>query len=162
MSSSSEERSNIISCELSRFSISFTSFSETPKSSATAVSNPITYTFNELNTALLPSFALEQSLSKVNLTKSPGKWVIQVGAYRKQVAASRTLRKASKVAAWLLDGSTAGVTPVTSKKGMILYRARFYGLSLLSARRACLALKTSKIPCLVMKVDNSEIYVALD
>ena len=106
--------------------------------------------------------SLEQSLSKVNLTKSPGKWVIQVGAYRKQVAASRTLRKASKVAAWLLDGSTAGVTPVTSKKGMTLYRARFYGLSLLSARRACLALKTSKIPCLVMKVDNSEIYVALD
>jgi len=35
------------------------------QTSATALTNPITYTFNELNTAILPSFALEQSLSKL-------------------------------------------------------------------------------------------------
>jgi hypothetical protein len=37
---------------------------------ATAITNPITYTFDELNTEELPSFALEQSLSKLETTNT--------------------------------------------------------------------------------------------
>tara|TARA_Y100001934_G_C12386357_1_gene796195 strand:- start:42 stop:1388 length:1347 start_codon:yes stop_codon:yes gene_type:complete len=98
---------------------------------------------------------------KTILTRLEGHWAIQVGAFRNENSASRILRRAGRVAAQTLENGVATVTSVTLKNGIVLYRARFSGLKLLSAKRACVALKVSEIPCVVVRLERSEIYISL-
>jgi len=90
-----------------------------------------------------------------------GLWAVQVGAYSKLDSATTVLKKAGNLVSHLLDGSVAALSSTTSKNGKTLYRARFVGLQLLTARRACIALKASRIPCVVLKPKKSEVFAAI-
>ena len=93
--------------------------------------------------------------------RSEGAWAIQVGAYVRIGAAENALRRAETAVSHLLVGSVAALTPVKSRKGQMLYRARFIGLQRLTAREACRTLKTSRIPCAVIRSNGKEVSIAL-
>jgi D-alanyl-D-alanine carboxypeptidase len=79
-----------------------------------------------------------------------GPWIIQVGAFPKEVEAKDRLREAQAVAGKLV----AKADPFTEKvvKGsQELYRARFAGFDQNSAEAACKLFKRNDIACMAMK-----------
>ena len=85
----------------------------------------------------------------IHQAKTSDNWAIQVGAYSRLHSASITIQRANSIAKKFLKSSFAEVSSTKTKTGNTLYRARFLGLDLSLARKACLALKESGIPCIV-------------
>ena len=76
-------------------------------------------------------------------------WGIQVGAYESVTAAQIAMRRASARAPLLSD---AMATLEQSAVGRdTLYRARFLGLYKSDAQRACKALRTAPMPCVIIR-----------
>lgn len=98
--------------------------------------------------------------TKVIVHNIEGDWAIQVGAYGRIATAELALREAESKVAHLLEGSIAALTPVTSSRGKMLYRARFLGLEHPAARKACRTLKSSRMPCAVIRADENEVNIA--
>ena len=76
-------------------------------------------------------------------------WAIQVGAYESVTSAQIAMRRASARAP-LLSDAMATLVPNTDGPGT-LYRARFLGLYKSDAKRACEALRTSPMPCVIIR-----------
>ena len=81
---------------------------------------------------------------------------IQVGAYDSHEAAKAALIKVSLKVGTLVEGSQTDVSPIKRKRGKILYRAAFSGLSKTDAHKACKALSRTKVPCMVMTMSSTE------
>ena len=76
-------------------------------------------------------------------------WGIQVGAYESVTAAQIAMRRASARAPLLSDAlATLEPSPVGPDT---LYRARFLGLYKSDAQRACKALRTAPMPCVIIR-----------
>ena len=76
-------------------------------------------------------------------------WGIQVGAYESVTAAEIAMRRASARAPLLSDAmSTLEPSAVGSDT---LYRARFLGLYKSDAQRACKALRSAPMPCVIIR-----------
>ena len=76
-------------------------------------------------------------------------WAIQVGAYESVTSAQIAMRRASARAP-LLSDAMATLVPNTDGPGT-LYRARFLGLYKSDAKRACEALRTAPMPCVIIR-----------
>ena len=76
-------------------------------------------------------------------------WGIQVGAYESVTAAEIAMRRASARAP-SLNGATRTLEPSAVGAGT-LYRARFLGLYKSDAQRACKALRSAPMPCVIIR-----------
>jgi D-alanyl-D-alanine carboxypeptidase (penicillin-binding protein 5/6) len=77
--------------------------------------------------------------------KSKSRWVVQVGAFKSKSDASRQIALVEKRFGSKFDGARGGA----DKEGKT-YRALFSGLSESDAKDACKALKSKKVPCMVI------------
>ena len=82
-------------------------------------------------------------------SKSDRPWGIQVGAYESVTAAEIAMRRASARAPLLKD-ATATLVPRVSGHSTS-YRARFLGLYKNDANRACRALRSAPMPCVIIR-----------
>ena len=82
-------------------------------------------------------------------SKSDRPWGIQVGAYESVTAAEIAMRRASARAPLLKD-ATATLAPRVSGHSTS-YRARFLGLYKNDANRACRALRSAPMPCVIIR-----------
>lgn len=74
-------------------------------------------------------------------------WGVQVGAYSKENAARQSITSARKKLPKLLSHTHDRIDRLHRKNGPV-FRARLVGLSEGDARRACVALKKRKLPCI--------------
>ncbi len=81
---------------------------------------------------------------------SGGAWGIQVGAYATVEAAESALQAASRRAGSRLDDAAPALARHRSDRGTF-YRARFVGMERNEASRACAALETPALPCMVIR-----------
>ena len=79
----------------------------------------------------------------------PVGWGIQVGEFKRKDPAVKAIRQARRAAPKILAHARNKVMSVERRGGM-LYRARFVGLSRGDARLACRQLKRRKMGCLAM------------
>jgi len=96
--------------------------------------------------ASVPAPAAAQELA----AKPRGDWMIQVGAFDVEKDAKMRLTIAQDKAKAQLSAANPFTEPV-AKGDKTLYRARFAGLEKSQAERACMHLKRSEIPCMLLK-----------
>lgn len=96
--------------------------------------------------ASVPAPAAAQELA----AKPRGDWMIQVGAFDVEKDAKKRLTIAQDKAKAQLSAANPFTEPV-AKGDKTLYRARFAGLEKSQAERACMHLKRSEIPCMLLK-----------
>jgi D-alanyl-D-alanine carboxypeptidase len=96
--------------------------------------------------ASMPVPAAVQELA----AKPRGDWMIQVGAFDVEKDAKARLTIAQDKAKAQLSAANPFTEPV-AKGDKTLYRARFAGLEKSQAERACMHLKRSEIPCMLLK-----------
>jgi D-alanyl-D-alanine carboxypeptidase len=96
--------------------------------------------------AKVPAKAATQELA----AKPRGPWIIQVGAFDAEKDAKERLTIAQDKAKAQLSAANPFTEPV-AKGDKTLYRARFAGLEKSQAERACMHLKRSEIPCMLLK-----------
>jgi len=96
--------------------------------------------------ASVPAPAAAQELA----AKPRGDWMIQVGAFDVEKDAKKRLTIAQDKAKAQLSAANPFTEPV-AKGDKTLYRARFAGLEKFQAERACMHLKRSEIPCMLLK-----------
>jgi D-alanyl-D-alanine carboxypeptidase len=96
--------------------------------------------------ASVPAKAATQELA----AKPRGPWMIQVGAFDAEKDAKERLTIAQDKAKAQLSAANPFTEPV-AKGDKTLYRARFAGLEKSQAERACVHLKRSEIPCMLLK-----------
>lgn len=77
-------------------------------------------------------------------------WAIQVGAFTRLEVAYDALRRSETQISDIVAGAAAVVIPIEEGDGG-LYRARFVGLNIASAHRACRVLKRGRLPCDVVR-----------
>ena len=85
---------------------------------------------------------------------APGKWGIQVGAYRRFASAQLAAQKASSQATKHLVKGRVAIHPVKASNGEI-FRARIIGVTEQDAHLACARLKQVKMPCHVVPPNRS-------
>ena len=79
-------------------------------------------------------------------------WAIQIGSHESVTAAEIALRRAAARA--LLPEGTAKALAHRREAGRgLLYRARFVGLGRRTAERACAAIRSAALPCVVLPAD---------
>lgn len=76
-------------------------------------------------------------------------WLIQIGAYGRESAATSRLNQAKTAASNVLANGNAYTEPVV-RNDKTIYRARFRGFDRASAKNACRELKRANISCLPM------------
>lgn len=94
--------------------------------------------------------ALSMKGATADLPASKKRFSIQVGAYDSELAAEAAIEKVSLKVGELVEGTATDVSPVKRKRGKMLYRAAFLGLSKGDAYKVCKALSRTKVPCMVM------------
>lgn len=79
-------------------------------------------------------------------------WAIQVGSHDSVTAAEIALRRAA-ARARLPEGVVKALAHQREAGRSLLYRARFIGLDRRTADRACAAIRTAALPCVVLPAD---------
>ncbi|MSP51252.1 MAG: D-alanyl-D-alanine carboxypeptidase [Alphaproteobacteria bacterium] len=100
-----------------------------------------------------PEPALGDGLTLVSAeAREPNNWGIQVGAFRLQASAEKEAKRARSLVSSL---KSARITiENATERGKVLFRARLLGLSEVSARTACTALKRKRLVCLPVRPDG--------
>lgn len=80
-----------------------------------------------------------------------GSWGVQIGAFSGQKTALSHLQETAELAPDLFTASRMAVHQLRDKDAVI-YRARFVGMTEMSARQACLALRERQRACIAMKM----------
>ena len=88
------------------------------------------------------------SAIKPSLSKTKGRWGIQVGAFKQQALANKQIRLIEQRFAGAVGDADSTVEHAGRN-----YRAQFMGLVEGEARDACLALKAKKQVCMVISPD---------
>jgi D-alanyl-D-alanine carboxypeptidase len=109
--------------------------------------------------AQIPKPRFKPGPTAVASVQPDGPWGIQVGAYSSVTAAQIAIKRATIKLPAMLDEAIAALTPVESKQGNTLYRARFFGLFKNDANAACRVLRRSTIPCVIVR--NPEYLINL-
>jgi D-alanyl-D-alanine carboxypeptidase len=85
-------------------------------------------------------------------TRIENQWLIQIGAYGQESAATERLDEAKTAAATILANGNAYTEQVVRNQ-KTLYRARFRGFDQTTAQNACRELKRANISCLPMRLE---------
>ncbi|MCW5698634.1 MAG: SPOR domain-containing protein, partial [Rhodospirillales bacterium] len=83
-------------------------------------------------------------------------WGVQVGVVPTKGSAEKIAAKAIATLPDPLEAGSIKVVPLAAKKGGTLYRARVVGITKPQAHDACRALKTRKIPCMVLRMEDPD------
>ena len=94
---------------------------------------------------VLASAAPTLRAADVEIVESKGKWIVQVGAFRKRSSAREQLRIVER-----RFGAHFNKAEGETDRAAGRYRARFSGFSETDAKAACQALKAKRQPCLVV------------
>lgn len=93
-------------------------------------------------------------------SKIPAQWAIQVGAFGAREPAMESAQKAIELAPDILEEGAIKITPLTKRNGKTLFRARVMGLDRDDALAACSVLKRHKVPCMALRLRDTELAAA--
>ncbi|MBK8907191.1 MAG: D-alanyl-D-alanine carboxypeptidase [Rhodospirillales bacterium] len=82
-------------------------------------------------------------------------WGVQVGVVATEGSARKLAEDAVANTPGPLESGNVTVVPLTAKRGSKLYRAQVVGITKPEAYHACRALKTRKMPCMVLRMRSS-------